>query len=135
MTWYTLAERVFSFNLSFAERCLLARVVDWATDIFVEHDKIKSRKSCLNDLMKLTLPSNYFTFLWSETLAHGFLAQSKCLHMLRGDSSPPIPEDIPEHSHDRVFREKFHSVYVVKGVWSLLTDLFLNRRNVFWVQA
>ena len=34
---------------------------------------------------------------------------------------------IPEPSHGRVFREKFRSVYVVKGVWSLLTDLFLNR--------
>ena len=52
-----------------------------------------------------------------------------CPHMLRGDSWPPTPEDIPEPSHGRVFREKFRSVYVVKGVWSLLTDLFLNRWN------
>ena len=29
----------------------------------------------------------------------------------------------PETSYGRVFREKCRSVYVVKGVWSLLTDL------------
>ena len=49
--------------------------------------------------------------------------------MLQGDSWPPTPEDIPEPSYGRVFREKFRSVYVVKGVWSLLTDLFLNRQT------
>ena len=47
--------------------------------------------------------------------------------MLQGDSWHPTPEDIPEPSHGRVFCEKFRSAYVVKGVWSLLTDLFLNR--------
>ena len=51
-----------------------------------------------------------------------------CLRMPQGDSWPPNPEDIPEPSHGRVLREKFRSVYVVKGVWSLLTDLFFNRR-------
>ena len=40
-----------------------------------------------------------------------------------GVSGPPTPKDIPEPSHSRVYREKFRSVYVVKGVWSLLTDL------------
>ena len=40
---------------------------------------------------------------------------------------PPTPKDILEPSHGRVFREKFCSVYVVKGVWSLLKDLFFNR--------
>ena len=35
--------------------------------------------------------------------------------------------DIPNPSHGRVFREKFHSVYVVMGVLSLLTDLLFNR--------
>ena len=30
----------------------------------------------------------------------------------------PLYLDIPEPSHGRVFREKFHSVYVVKGIWS-----------------
>ena len=52
-----------------------------------------------------------------------------CLCMLQGDSCPPTPEDILEPSRGRVFREKFRSVHVVKGVWSLLTDLFFNRRR------
>ena len=41
-----------------------------------------------------------------------------------------IDSNVSSHGaldHGRVFREKFCSVYVVKGVWSLLTDLFLNR--------
>ena len=42
-----------------------------------------------------------------------------CLRMPQGDSWPPTPEDIPEPSHGRVFREKFRSVYVVKGVQRL----------------
>ena len=46
-----------------------------------------------------------------------------------GVSWPPTPEDIPDPSHGRVFREKFRSVNVVKGVWSLLTDLLLNRHQ------
>ena len=33
----------------------------------------------------------------------------------------------PDPSHGRIFREKFCSVYMVKGIWSLLTDLLLNR--------
>ena len=49
------------------------------------------------------------------------------LEYISGISWPPTPKDIPEPSHGRVFREKFRSVYVVKGVWSLLTDLLLNR--------
>ena len=49
------------------------------------------------------------------------------LEYISGVSWPPTPEDIPDPSHGRVFREKFRSVYVVKGVWSLLTDLLLNR--------
>ena len=56
------------------------------------------------------------------------MPKSMCLRMPQGDSWPPTPEDIPEPSHGRVFREKFRSVYVVKGIWSLLTDLFFNRR-------
>ena len=46
-----------------------------------------------------------------------------------GGQLAPTPEDIPEPSHSRVFCEKFRSVYVVKGVWNLLTDLLLNRHN------
>ena len=39
------------------------------------------------------------------------------------DSWPPTPkDDIPEPSHSSGFRETFSSVYVVKGVWSLLTE-------------
>ena len=45
-----------------------------------------------------------------------------------GGQLAPTPKDIPDPSHGRVFREKFRSVYVVKGVWSLLTDLLLNRQ-------
>ena len=33
-----------------------------------------------------------------------------------GAADTPTPEDIPEPSHGRVFREKFRSVYVVTGV-------------------
>ena len=39
------------------------------------------------------------------------------------DTWPPTLEDISEPSHDIVFCEKFHTVYAVKGVWSLLTDM------------
>ena len=60
-----------------------------------------------------------------------FAPKSMCLRMPQGDSWPPTPEDIPDPSHGRVFREKFSSVYVVKGVWSLLTDLLLNRLVIF----
>ena len=49
---------------------------------------------------------------------------------INGGQLTPTPEDILEPSHGRVFREKFRSVYVVKGVWSLLTDLFLNRPKI-----
>ena len=49
------------------------------------------------------------------------------LEYILGVSLPPTPEDISEPSHGRAFREKFRSVYVVKGVWNLLTDLFFNR--------
>ena len=44
-----------------------------------------------------------------------------------GGQLAPNYKDIPDPSHGRIFREKFRSVYVVKGVWSLLTDLLLNR--------
>ena len=47
--------------------------------------------------------------------------------MLWGTASPKPPEDMKEPSHGRVFRKKDRSVCVVKGVWSLLTDLFFNR--------
>ena len=50
--------------------------------------------------------------------------------VILGVSWPPTPKDIPEPSHGRVFCEKFRSVYVVKGVWSLLTDLLFNR---YWL--
>ena len=88
-----------------------------------------SGKKCCLDVMLLF-------FLWWWELAHnkkwsglnairnahGFYAKPKCLSM------PPTPEDIAE---SRVFREKFRSVHVGKGVWSLLTDLFLSRQEVF----
>ena len=41
------------------------------------------------------------------------------IHVLKhakGDSWHPTPEDIREPSHGRVFRDRFCSVYVVKGV-------------------
>ena len=38
----------------------------------------------------------------------------------------PNPKDILEPNRGRVSREKFHSVYVVKGVWSMLTVQGLN---------
>ena len=69
-----------------------------------------------------------------------FWAQCKCLSMPQGGgkggySKPPTPEDIPGPSHGRVFCEKIRSVYVVKGVRSLLTDLFLNRQNEGQISA
>ena len=42
-----------------------------------------------------------------------------------GQLALETPDDIPEPSHGRVFCEKFHSVYVVKGE-GLLTDLLFN---------
>ena len=47
---------------------------------------------------------------------------------------PLTPKNIPEPSHGTVFREKFRSVYVVKGVWSLLKDLFFSREIDFVIQ-
>ena len=52
-----------------------------------------------------------------------------------GFTWPPTPKDIPEPSHGRVFREKFHSVLSGEGVWSLLTDLLFNRLTRFLQQA
>ena len=78
--------------------------------------------------------SSYFTvaqWLWSSTYDFGLPLREPwvSLEYISGVSWPPTPEDIPDPSHGRVFREKFCSVYVVKGVWSLLTDLLLNRQN------
>ena len=47
----------------------------------------------------------------------------QCLNMLRGTAGPQSPDDIREPSHGRVDREKFRSIYVVKGVWSVLTEI------------
>ena len=44
------------------------------------------------------------------------LGEPGALQYVLGVSRPPSPKDIPEPSHGRVFREKFRSVYVVKGV-------------------
>mgnify|MGYP001798431227 CR=1 FL=1 len=41
-----------------------------------------------------------------------------------GGHLAPTPKDIHEPNHVRVFADV---IYVVKGVWSLLTDLLLNR--------
>ena len=49
------------------------------------------------------------------------------LDYISGVSWPPIPKDILELNHGRVFRGKFRSVYVMKCVWSLFTDLLFNR--------
>ena len=54
-------------------------------------------------------------------------AQIQVSKYAAGGQLTPTPEDIPEPSHGRVSAEKFRSVYVVKGVSSLLTDLFLKR--------
>ena len=51
--------------------------------------------------------------------------------MFPGFSWPPTPRDISEPHHGRVFSEKFHSVYAVKGVRRLLTDLLFNRGKYF----
>ena len=40
----------------------------------------------------------------------------QCLNMLRGTAGPQSPDDIREPSRGRVYREKFRSIYVVKGV-------------------
>ena len=39
------------------------------------------------------------------------------------------PLDIPEPSLDRVFCKKFHTVYAVKGLWSLRKELLLNKEK------
>ena len=52
-------------------------------------------------------------FLWKLSLALSIF----------GGQLAPITEDIPVPSHGRIFCEKFHYVYVVKGVWRLLTYL------------
>ena len=44
---------------------------------------------------------------------------------------PRAQRNLPESSHGRVFSEKLRSVYVVKSVRSLLTDLSFNRLNVW----
>ena len=54
---------------------------------------------------------------------------SERLERLSKFRRPSTPKDIPEPSNGRIFREKVRSVYVVKGVWRLLTDLLLNRDN------
>ena len=50
--------------------------------------------------------------------------------MVWGTADHPTPKDIPELSHDKVFREKFCFIHMVKVAWNLLTDLFLNRLSL-----
>ena len=50
---------------------------------------------------------------------------------ISGVSWPSTSKDISEPGHSRVFHKKFRTVYVVKGVWSLLTDLLFNRA-IYW---
>ena len=59
-----------------------------------------------------------YTTVSCSTAGEGISTALYCKHW----SYSPTPEDIPEPSHGRVFCEKFCSVYVVKGVWSLLTE-------------
>ena len=68
---------------------------------------------------------------WNLSGSPGLLAkivQWVSLEYIWGVTWPQTLEVIPEPSHGRVFGEKFHSAYVVKGVWSLLTDLLFNRQ-------
>ena len=78
--------------------------------------------------------------LWHQPLSSNILLLALLAKMLYwenhesrlsnfGGQLAPNPMDIPDPSHGKVFREKFRSVYVVKGAWSLLTDLLLNRLN------
>ena len=51
------------------------------------------------------------------------------LEYILGVSWPWTSNYIPDPSHCWVFSERFRCVYVMKGVWSLLTDMLFNRLN------
>ena len=58
------------------------------------------------------------------------LGEPGALEYISGITWPPTPKDIPELCHASVLRERFRSVYVVKSVQSLLTDLLFNRIDI-----
>ena len=51
------------------------------------------------------------------------------LEYILGVSWPGTSKYIPDPSHSWVFSERFRCVYVMKGVWNLLTDMLFNRLN------
>ena len=63
-------------------------------------------------------------YFWSDL---DFFVKWVSLEYISRVSWPPTPKDISEPRHGRDSCEKFNSVHVVKGVWSLLKDLFLER--------
>ena len=110
----------------------------WKVIISVTPVEIKSRltyqfwwKAC-GDLMKVeTLTKhilNYFSYVISALKVEWVRNE-----YIWGVTWPPTLEDIPEPNHSRTFCKKFHSVYMVKGVWILLTHLLLNRHKVHLV--
>ena len=115
--------------------CIISQSLAIPT-IFIHHtirDRggLSIRKLPGNSLAKFVFLSSQFILLPLGLLAkivHWENHESR-LSIFWGSAGPPTPEDIPDPSHGRVFHEKFRSVYVVKGVWSLLTDLLLNRQS------
>ena len=65
-----------------------------------------------------------------KKLSTGLWLSLKPAAIFRGSGWSETPYDIPEPG---VFRDKFHSVNVVKGVWSMITALFLNRLRINWL--
>ena len=69
--------------------------------------------------MHLTLYKKFSTGLQ-------LLAKPVAIYLGGGWQLAPNPKDISEPSRGRVTREKFQSIYVVKGVWNMFTVHGLN---------
>ena len=69
------------------------------------------------------IPLLSFSTYWLRSVC----IRESCLSIFWGVSRPPTSKDILEPSHGRVICVKFGSVYVVKGVSNLLTDLLFDR--------
>ena len=83
---------------------------------------------CCDDGVVMTyLGNNMSAFIFEAEHGSQFWKMSLSRAYLGGQLAP-TPKDIPQPSRGSAFREKFPSVYVVEGVWRLLTDMLFNRR-------
>ena len=97
----------------------------WQRIIAFDGFHLKTKTGVLRKAENNVGKRSIHAYFWSDL---DFFVKWASLEYISGGSWPPTPKDISEPSHGRVFCERFHFVYVVKGVWGLLTDLLFSRR-------